>query len=722
MPRSGSIRFVISAVLLGLVGPLALAQSPGLLITVPANLDSFTVERIKERVNVARSRGADQPTKIIFRFNPNDQDATSSNYGPCGDLADAIRNWTDVNTVAFVSRKLTGHAVLPALCCNELVMSKEAQIGEIVPFGAEPLQGLARAGYEELLGKTRPAQFAVVRKMFDKSIRLMKGSKGNADWFYNATDRAKLEKEGLKATDTKPISDEGIVGLFNSDAMRDFGFRKTTAQSVSELANLYSLTPGSLRDDPLGGRAPVAYRLILRDAITQASREPANRAIRDVVRAGGNLLFLQLECDEGDLAASRDFAEDLLKFQYPETGEGIRIVAFIPNNANNTAAILAFGCSEIAMSTRKAEGDGGTEGTFGNFEPYMNKFKVGADAISPMLSDLAGKQQYSQEVARGMVEKDLVLLRVRGSKDRRKQGVLTQAQFAADKDNWEVERELKPKGQLLKLTATEAKQLGFVGFTIEGGNIGDLYAKYGVDPAKVTEATPEWLNQFRSILQLPILTGLLILVGFIGLLLELKVPGTTVPGIVAALCFILVFWAWAPVSGQLALLAGLLFILGLILVLLEVFVLPGFGVAGIVGILLMLGSLVLVTVDKLPENGSDWLRFGGKLATYLFALIGAGIGSFTIARFLPKVPLANRMVLGPTADREALDPTILPGAAQAAALLGAIGVATTVLRPAGTVQFGEEFVDVVSDGSFLPVGTRVQVIEVEGTRIVVQEV
>ena len=80
------------------------------------------------------------------------------------------------------------------------------------------------------------------------------------------------------------------------------------------------------------------------------------------------------------------------------------------------------------------------------------------------------------------------------------------------------------------------------------------------------------------------------------------------------------------------------------------------------------------------------------------------------------------MVLAPTADREAVDPTILPGAAQAASLLGAIGVSSTVLRPAGTVQFGEEFVDVVSDGGFIPAGTRVQVIEVEGTRIVVKEV
>ncbi|MEO2090365.1 MAG: NfeD family protein, partial [Gemmataceae bacterium] len=290
------------------------------------------------------------------------------------------------------------------------------------------------------------------------------------------------------------------------------------------------------------------------------------------------------------------------------------------------------------------------------------------------------------------------------------------------KADWESVGAVKKKGELLRLPAGRAKEFGFAKHVLDGADPAELYAKYGVDPARVKEATPAWLDIFRNFLREPAVTAILVLVAFIGLILELKVPGTTVPGIVAALCFILVFWAWTGFSGQLAVLAGLLFLLGLILILLEVFVLPGFGVAGIIGIILMLGSLALVTVDKIPESGKDWVAFGGQVAKLMFLLIGAGVGSFLIARYLPKVPYANRMVLAPTADREATDPTILPGAAQAANLLGAIGVATTVLRPAGTVQFGDEFVDVVSDGGFIAPGTRVQVVEVEGTRIVVKEV
>lgn len=710
---------VLAAVVGCAGGLLAQGGDVGLLVQVPGNLDTNAVKRIEERVNAALARGADRPSTLIFWFTPKDQDTASGSFGACYELAKDISNWQDVNTVAFVSRKLSGHAVLPALCCNELAMSKDARVGEVVS-AEQQLPQVERDLYRSLLSK-KPAQFAVVQKMFDKNVRLMKGQKNKADWYYDSLDKAKFEKDGGVAADTKPVADVGLVGLFTSEQMGQFGLRKLAAQNVADLASLLNLNPATLRDDRRGGGG-AAYRYVLRDEITQSVRETVSRSVREVVRNGGDTVFLQLECDGGDAAAARDLAGDLIDFRNPEAGEGIRVIAFVPNNANNTSVIIALGCSEVVLSTRKGMGEGTPEGTFGDFGPYMGKTKQGPEVLGPLLADLADKQNLPANVLRGMVDKDLVLVKVRGVKDRRKTAVMVRSQAQAEKDEWAEEGVLKPQGELLKLTATEARQLGLASVVIDSTNIADVYPKYGIDPAKVKEATPDWLNQFRSILQMMPVTVILVIVGFIGLILELKVPGTTVPGIVAALCFILLFWAWAPVSGQLAWLAGLLFLLGLILILLEVFVLPGFGVAGVIGILLMLASIVLVTLDKIPENGSQWVAVGARMSIYVFALIGAGVASFLIARFLPKVPVANRMVLAPTAEREATDPTILPGAAQAASLLGAIGVASTVLRPAGTVQFGEEFVDVVSDGGFIPAGTRVQVVEVEGTRIVVKEV
>jgi membrane-bound ClpP family serine protease len=697
-------------------GPAA-AQvgDPGLLVAVPSPLSSDAVSRIKGRVDAALNNPAERPSKVVFDFTPGDKDAGGAEFGVCSDLADAISKWRDVNTIAFVSRKATGHLVLPILCCNELVMSDSAKLGEVTPTAGPPPAGYQVNAYRDFLEKGRPGQFAVVRKMYDPGVRLAKGTKGGGVWFVDLR-----EKPPADVINPQVVLDGGTVGLFTSQQLQDFGMRSVGANSVAALADLFGINPATLRDDPLAGRAPLAFRLVVRDEVTTSTRESVARTVREVVRQNGNLVFLQLECDGGDLSAARELADDLIRFQHPEKGEGVKIVAFVPNHAANTAAVIALGCSEIVMSARKEGGQG--EGTFGDFEAYLAKPGQNPDAVAAMLKALAEQQNYPPLLAEGLANKDLVIQKVRSVKDRRRVTLMTPEQYAAEKADWEPTRQVKKRGEYLKLTATQAKDLGLVKHVLDGTDPAELYGRYGLDATKVKEATPAWLDAFRNFLREPAVTAILVLVAFIGLILELKVPGTTVPGIVAALCFILVFWAWTGFSGQLAVLAGLLFLLGLILILLEVFVLPGFGVAGIIGIILMLGSLALVTVDKIPETGGDWLKLGGQAAKLMVLLIGGLIGAFVIARYLPRVPIANRMVLAPTAEREAADPTVLPGAAQAAGLLGAIGVATTVLRPAGTVQFGDAFVDVVSDGGFIAPGTRVQVIEVEGTRIVVKEV
>jgi len=112
------------------------------------------------------------------------------------------------------------------------------------------------------------------------------------------------------------------------------------------------------------------------------------------------------------------------------------------------------------------------------------------------------------------------------------------------------------------------------------------------------------------------------------------------------------------------------------------------------------------------------------MATYLIGMFVSVGFAFLIARYLPNIPYANRLILLPPSEQPGADsePPVLPGAALAASLLGAVGTSMTVLRPAGSVRFGEQFIDVVSDGGYIPAGVRVQVIEVEGTRIVVKEV
>jgi membrane-bound ClpP family serine protease len=216
----------------------------------------------------------------------------------------------------------------------------------------------------------------------------------------------------------------------------------------------------------------------------------------------------------------------------------------------------------------------------------------------------------------------------------------------------------------------------------------------------------------------------LVMIGITALILEFKLPGATVPGIVAAVCFVLYFWAHSQLSGSLTWLGILLFVLGIILVGLEIFVFPGVGVLGFSGVALMLGSLALVTLVKKPETSREWFDLGVTVTTLGLSLVGAVVGAVVLAWYLPHLPFAHRLVLKPAdANAEALEEEEpLSALEMNAGLLGAIGIAATALRPAGKVRFGDDFVDVVAEGDYVEPGARVQVIEIEGNRIVVKEV
>ena len=707
----------------------------GLYVTVPTPVTTEAVTRIKNRVDAARSKGDQRPSQVVFDFNPADKDVANPNHAACAELAEYIAALNDVGTIAYVHKRTTGHTVLAVLACKQLAMTKDGVLGEVIGTDEPPLSPRIAKDYTEIVGPLHRPHSAIIQKMYDKNVRLGEGKKEPGGvWFVDLRrPSGEYEKEGVQIPDKKKVlAEEGRVVAFTAEELRKYELCNQLVQDRASLASSYNISPGSLRDDPLGGRPPVPFRYTLSGQVDKGTRDSVSRVVRDIVRQKGNVLFLQLDCAGGDLQAARDLADELIKFQNPDNGQdGILIVAWIPNKAPDTAAIVALGCTEIVMSKRKenktAEDNAATESEFGEFEGYIAKHpdfnvELWANALRP----LAERKGVPAILLEGLFRKELTIVKAKSKINSAKTELMTEEELRdrqAKGEALQFAGVVKQKGQLLRLNATKAIELGIAQSTLDGTDTDELFTRYGVEPGKVQDATPAWLDRFSAFLRDPIVTVLLVVIGFTGLILELKVPGTTVPGIIAALCFILVFWAHTRFSGQIAVLAGLLFLMGLVLVLMEVFVFPGFGAAGIVGIMLMLGSLGLVTVDKIPENSEDWIGYGAKIAQYLFSLMGAFLLAFLTASYIRKIPILNRMTLPSIEEKEAESPLeSIPGAMRAAGYLGAIGTSATVLRPAGTVRIGDDFVDVVTEGGYIPSGTRVQVVEVEGTRIVVKEV
>jgi membrane-bound ClpP family serine protease len=284
-----------------------------------------------------------------------------------------------------------------------------------------------------------------------------------------------------------------------------------------------------------------------------------------------------------------------------------------------------------------------------------------------------------------------------------------------------IESQVKHKGEPLRLTASKAADLKIVK-TVDSKDVSAVYAQFGVEAKDVRPAEPSWLDNFAAVLRRTDVSILLVIIGIAGLVLEMKAPGLIIPGVVAAVCFILFFWAQTQLGGQLIYLAIMLFLLGLALIGIEIFLIPGFGVTGVCGILLVLAGLVLAGLDKAPESASDWADLVRSMLTYGLTMAGAGVLAFVLSRYLPKIPYANRLMLVPPEDRAEVEEMPLPGVEAAVSLLGQVGTATSMLRPAGTAKFGDRYVDVVTEGDFIPHGTSIQVVEVEGNRIVVKRV
>ena len=201
----------------------------------------------------------------------------------------------------------------------------------------------------------------------------------------------------------------------------------------------------------------------------------------------------------------------------------------------------------------------------------------------------------------------------------------------------------------------------------------------------------------------PVVSPLFLTLGFTGLLLELYTPGWGVPGTLGLLSLGLYFGGhlFAGLAGWWIL--GLIF-LGVLLLLLELLVIPGFGVVGIGGIIAILASIVLAAENSVQALISWPLPWGdGSLVGFLL-------------RYLTKTKRWQWFVLTERLDKEQgyTAPQDLQG------LAGKEGVALTPLRPAGTAEIAGERYDVISEGIYIPAGTELVVVRVEGARVVVR--
>lgn len=393
------------------------------------------------------------------------------------------------------------------------------------------------------------------------------------------------------------------------------------------------------------------------------------RALQRATEEGAALVVLEINTFGGRVDAAVLVRDHLLR-------SGVATVAFVNPRAISAGALISLATETIVM----AQG-----GTIGAATPVT----LGGPGEAPQPTD---------EKSVSYVRKEF-----RATADARgRPGLIAEAMVDPDV---EIEGVIE-KGKLLTLTTEDALAHGIADH--QANDIEELVALLGFGNAEIEHLTENWAEAVLRFITNPAVASLLMSLGMLGLLLEMRTPGFGIPGLIGVLCLAAFFWGHWIVHlvgwEQVALVA-----IGVALLAFEVFVLPGFGIAGVLGIIAIGAGLS----TSLFGSGASLRAVALAMSHVVISSAVAVIGSLLLVRFLPSLPGGKRLVLATELTRDA-------GVHDTTSLVGKHGVTLTPLRPAGIANFDGRRIDVVSDGEFIEPNQAIVVLRDEGTRVVVQ--
>ena len=359
-------------------------------------------------------------------------------------------------------------------------------------------------------------------------------------------------------------------------------------------------------------------------------------------------------------------------------------VAFINRRAISAGALIALSCEQIYMTK------GATIGAATAVD--LEGKKASEKVISFMreeMSATAEARNRPREIAEAMVDEDLQV-----------PFIITRGDTLF-LDDVEGSRE----GKLITLTTEKAVRLGIADSSYD--SLAELLVGLGLADAEVITFTPNWSERLVRFLTDPIVSSLLMTIGFLGLIFEVKSPGFGVGGIIGTVALAL-FFGTSFIAQLATFTEVLIFVGGLTLLIVEVVAIPGFGLAGIGGIGLMLWGMYKMLLGEYPTPDQVERAFVGLNIGILGAIIGGILllRAFVTSKFFRKhVPMTSE------------DYSIAVGLDS---LVGQIGVTLTACMPSGKADVGGRQVNITTQGEYLNKGASVEIISVAGNTALVR--
>jgi membrane-bound serine protease (ClpP class) len=423
--------------------------------------------------------------------------------------------------------------------------------------------------------------------------------------------------------------------------------------------------------------------------------------------------------------------DDISKYLILDVAKKAHTVAYITTEAISAGAMISVSCQDIIMLENTTIGDCAPIQIGGKLEGVEREK---AESFTRAAFNRAAEANgYPAILLKAMVSMQTEVYRIQNLQTGEFEF------FDADKlpkdanvYNLDKKELIVKDDELLTLTASGALEYGIARAQVKTiAEALEFLAKRDgvtfVGEPRVLETL--WSEEMVRWLNSPTVMGVLIMIALLGVYIEFNTPGIGLPGLVAVICFAIIIGSkylvgmanWVEVA---------LFVVGVLLLMVEIFVLPGFGIAGFLGVMCILvglfGMLIKNPPDKLPwpQTQLDWQLFIDGVWAMLLGFAGFVLLAWLLTKYLPKLQFLSGLILVPTAPKGGgeveVSMTAPPESETVSVNIGDVGEVVSTLRPAGEAKFGDAIVDVVAEAEFLDKGTKVEIIEIHGNRVIVR--
>ncbi|MDX9880654.1 MAG: NfeD family protein [Prolixibacteraceae bacterium] len=437
----------------------------------------------------------------------------------------------------------------------------------------------------------------------------------------------------------------------------------------------------------------LVYKLNIKENIAPAVWRQTQQAFDAADSLQADLILIHMNTYGGTVLDADSIRTKILNSPIP-------VYVFIDNNAASAGALISVACDRIYM--RKGSSIGAATVVNQTGEKMPDKYQSYMRSIMRATAEAHGKDT----IVEGQ---DTVF---RWKRDPRiAEAMVDEAVFIEG---------IIDTGKILTFTPLEAVKHGFCEGIVE--NVDELIEEAGYEDYEMVEYKPTGLERLIGFLVNPVVSGILIMAILGGIYFEMQTPGVGFPLIVAVLAAI-TYFAPLYLEGLAANWEIIIFIIGLILIAIEIFVFPGFGVAGISGIVLAFAGLVLSLVDNVHFNFDhvNPSQLMVALSTVVFSSFAGFILSLWLSKrfFTAQSGVLKNLSLQDVQKREdgyvSIDINLMQ-------LKGKEGVAHTVLRPSGKVKIDGAVYDAVSELGMIEKGEAVKVTRVEATQVYVERI